>query len=41
MNFFYCIGKKALQKHNIDLIIAATAIEAGATLYFAAFWWIR
>jgi len=26
------IGKKALQKHNIDLIIAATAIEAGATL---------
>ena len=26
------IGKKALQKHNIDLIIAATAIEVGATL---------
>ena len=26
------IGKKALQKHNIDLIIAATAIEADATL---------
>ncbi|MEN8265365.1 MAG: PIN domain-containing protein [Nitrospirota bacterium] len=26
------IGKKALQKHNIDLIIAATAIEAAATL---------
>jgi len=26
------IGKKALQKHNIDLIIAATAIETEATL---------
>lgn len=26
------IGKKALIKHNIDLIIAATAIEIGATL---------
>ncbi len=26
------IGKKALQKHNVDLIIAATAIEVGAIL---------
>ena len=26
------IGKKALKKHNVDLMIAATAIEAGATL---------
>ncbi|MDM8561179.1 type II toxin-antitoxin system VapC family toxin [Candidatus Parabeggiatoa sp. HSG14] len=26
------IGKKALQKHNVDLIIAATAIEHQATL---------
>ncbi len=26
------IGKKALQKHNIDLIIASTAIENRATL---------
>ena len=25
------IGKKALQKHNIDLMLAATAIEVGAT----------
>lgn len=26
------IGKKALQKHNADLMIASTAIEIGATL---------
>jgi len=26
------IGKKALQKHNVDFIIAATAIEHQATL---------
>ena len=26
------IGKKALQKHNVDLIIAATAIEQQAIL---------
>jgi predicted nucleic acid-binding protein len=26
------IGKKALQKHNVDLMIAATAIEKGAVL---------
>jgi predicted nucleic acid-binding protein len=26
------IGKKALQKHNVDLVIAATAIEHQATL---------
>jgi predicted nucleic acid-binding protein len=25
------IGKKALQKHNVDLVLAATAIEVGAT----------